>query len=482
MHSQEALPARDGQKNQSLFAWPRWKLRSIRSKFIFILLLACIVSPISPAHAAEARDNAYAAEARDKGNPSQAAEAREKDNPTHAAKARNNPTHAAEREIAQMQSLMDQYWSRGPLIQYDKRECASYVLDPLSDEVQTTNCSDFVHDFYLLNYGIKTGHSTQALASSPYIFHKFSQADWKALVDEGTWFGILKNNLQPGDLINVIYNDSGSGHVMMVYGHTEDDIILIHSAGTNYQEESFQSEMDSSFTEGSIRKQYLSNVFAARFLYNDAVQEIALLRPFGIDDSFEMVYEQDASGKDITKTSVSGLRNYVYCGKARRPAPVVADGGVILKKGRDYKVRYYHNIHAGIGLVQISGICDYTGTMVKTFLIQPKAIKPAVTLSRKSFAFNGTATASFIIRPARARLQSVTAAGKSLDVRWKARRKQVDGYQIRVLKRTASGTKAGNVLFPVELPKEGAAAERPRLIGNQNPPTPSATRTPDRLS
>ena len=88
----------------------------------------------------------------------------------------------------EMQRLMDQYWEKGTLIQYDKKNCASYLLDPLSDDVQTTNCSDFVHDFYLLNYGIRIGHSTYELRSSPYIYHVFDQRDWQAAVAEGTWF------------------------------------------------------------------------------------------------------------------------------------------------------------------------------------------------------------------------------------------------------------------------------------------------------
>ena len=77
------------------------------------------------------------------------------------------------------------------------------------------------------------------------------------------------------------------------------------------------------------------------------VQEIDLIRPLGIDPAFQMAFDRDTDKRDITEAEVTGLYNYVYSGRARRPEPIVTDHGNVLKKGTHYKVRYYHCIHAG---------------------------------------------------------------------------------------------------------------------------------------
>ena len=123
--------------------------------------------------------------------------------------------------------------------------------------------------------------------------------------------------------------------------------------------------------------------------------------------------------------------------------------------------------------------------MVKTYLIQPKAIRPDVRLSTTSFDYSGAsrkpsvsvrdgsrvipavdyhvtyplgrknpgryivevkmrgdyrgvASAGFVIRPAGVRIRSVSVSGSHLTVRWKARKRQTDGYQIRCTEKKAS--------------------------------------------
>ena len=78
-----------------------------------------------------------------------------------------------------------------------------------------------------------------------------------------------------------------------------------------------------------------------------------------------------------------------YNGKQHTPDPVVLDvSGGKLVEGTDYTVSYGTNIKAGTGTVTITGIGGFCGTLKKKFTIEPKAVTPTVTLSRKSFTWN----------------------------------------------------------------------------------------------
>ena len=55
----------------------------------------------------------------------------------------------------------------------------------------------------------------------------------------------------------------------------------------------------------------------------------------------------------------------------------------------DYTLEYQNNINAGTASVVVTGKGDFTGTVRKKFRILPRKIKPDVTLSKTSFAYNG---------------------------------------------------------------------------------------------
>ena len=75
----------------------------------------------------------------------------------------------------------------------------------------------------------------------------------------------------------------------------------------------------------------------------------------------------------IAKTTVSGVANKVYTGKAIKPTPTVKLSGKTLKSGTDYTVSYKNNTKVGKATVTIKGKGNYTGTVTKTFKINPKA-------------------------------------------------------------------------------------------------------------
>ena len=87
----------------------------------------------------------------------------------------------------------------------------------------------------------------------------------------------------------------------------------------------------------------------------------------------------------LTKCKVTFSSNsYAYTGKAIKPAPVVKLGGKTLKKGVDYTVSYKNNTKVGKATVTIKGKGNYTGTVTKTFKINPKATSVSKLTSPKT--------------------------------------------------------------------------------------------------
>ena len=76
----------------------------------------------------------------------------------------------------------------------------------------------------------------------------------------------------------------------------------------------------------------------------------------------------------IAKATVSGFSNKTYTGKAITQTPVVKLGTKTLKSGTDYTVSYSNNLKVGKATVKIVGKNAYTGTITKTFTINPKTV------------------------------------------------------------------------------------------------------------
>ncbi len=89
--------------------------------------------------------------------------------------------------------------------------------------------------------------------------------------------------------------------------------------------------------------------------------------------SYKDTYKAKLTRTSIAKASVTGLSAKVYTGKALKPAPTVKLGKKTLKKGTDYTVSYKNNKAVGKATVTITGKGAYTGTITKTFKINPKA-------------------------------------------------------------------------------------------------------------
>lgn len=94
--------------------------------------------------------------------------------------------------------------------------------------------------------------------------------------------------------------------------------------------------------------------------------------------SSSVVSQSEAAAS--SKISVSKLTiklsksSYTYDGKKKKPTVTVKYGSKTLKKNTDYTVSYSKNKSAGVATVSIKGKGKYSGTVKKTFIINPKKV------------------------------------------------------------------------------------------------------------
>ena len=89
---------------------------------------------------------------------------------------------------------------------------------------------------------------------------------------------------------------------------------------------------------------------------------------------------------NFKKATVSGISNKSYTGKKITQSITVKYNGKTLKKGTDYTVSYSSSKSIGTATVKIAGKGSYTGTITKTFKINP-AKQEIQKLTAKSKAF-----------------------------------------------------------------------------------------------
>ena len=84
--------------------------------------------------------------------------------------------------------------------------------------------------------------------------------------------------------------------------------------------------------------------------------------------------------------------SFIYDGKAKEPSVTVTFGEETLVEGTDYDVIYENNVTIGKATVTITGKGSYTGSVTKTFTIQPIPMKDCTaSLSKTSYTYDGNA-------------------------------------------------------------------------------------------
>ena len=87
----------------------------------------------------------------------------------------------------------------------------------------------------------------------------------------------------------------------------------------------------------------------------------------------------------IGKSTVTGIKNKTYTGKAIKQSITLKSGSTTLKSGTDYTVAYKNNKNVGKATLTITGKGNYSGTKKLTFKINPKGTTVSkVTSPKKS--------------------------------------------------------------------------------------------------
>lgn len=181
---------------------------------------------------------------------------------------------------------------------------------------------------------------------------------------------------------------------------------------------------------------------------------------------------------DISKAKVSlSYSSYGYTGTAKRPSVTVKLGNTKLKANTDYTVAYKNNIEPGEASVVVTGRGQYAGTVTRTYHIGEafskisipyssytytgKAITPTVTVKNSQGAklvkdkdytvsyknnvkvgiasititgkgiYGGTRTKTFVVKPAKNEIKSITSANGAFKISWKKATEGAVGYQVK---------------------------------------------------
>ena len=76
---------------------------------------------------------------------------------------------------------------------------------------------------------------------------------------------------------------------------------------------------------------------------------------------------------DISKASVSAIKDVAYTGKTQAPKITVKIGGIVIDS-QEYKVVYGNNIKPGVATITITGLNNFYGTKKVTFNILPSKV------------------------------------------------------------------------------------------------------------
>ena len=155
--------------------------------------------------------------------------------------------------------------------------------------------------------------------------------------------------------------------------------------------------------------------------------------------------------KKVTPSVTLSHRTYTYNGKVRKPKATVRIGGRKLTSG--YRVTYSHGRkNAGTYKVTVTLKGNYRGTKTVSFKILPKKVTPSVTLSHRTYTYNGK-----VRKPKTAVIVGGKKLASGYKVAYSPGRKNIGTYRVRVtLKGNYTGTRT--VLFRI-IPKRSFIAK-----------------------
>ena len=135
--------------------------------------------------------------------------------------------------------------------------------------------------------------------------------------------------------------------------------------------------------------------------------------------------------KTIAKIKAVSLSSssYTYDGSAKKPGVTVTDANGAKIASSNYSVAYSNNVKKGTATVTVTFKGNYSGTVKKTFKINPAKVSN-VKLSSTSYTYNGkTKTPSVTVKDSKGRKLK---NGTDYTVKYSSGRKNVGRYAVKV--------------------------------------------------
>ena len=211
----------------------------------------------------------------------------------------------------------------------------------------------------------------------------------------------LKEYSEPHDITN---------EFKFGFSYNEDELSITTKDG---------KEVGDSFADGPfvIAKKTAADV-SFRILIADAIDGHAVYN----DDYYDVTVSGPAADltTDISTLKISSIAAQAWTGNTIKPTITIKDGAKTLKSGTDYTVLFKNNKNVGKAKVIITGKGDYSGTVIKTFLIKKPELKYRAYVQKKNWMTFQTAAVS-------ATADTKTMAGTTDNLRMETIQMQLSG-------------------------------------------------------
>ncbi|MBQ9531691.1 MAG: leucine-rich repeat protein [Eubacterium sp.] len=281
--------------------------------------------------------------------------------------------------------------------------CKEYGLSILFD--YCTECGEIIHEYEAFELETLADHTPAAAVKENEVA---STCTTNGTYDEVVYCSVCGEEVERTqrslDLDPKVHTPSALTYENIVAASCKnegsyDEVVYCSECGEELSRET-QTIPKTDHTPADAIKE---NEFPATYDKAGSYDEVVYCSVCGEELSRETKAIAKLKKTSLAKATVSGIKDKVYTGKALTQSITVKLGSKTLKKDTDYKVTYTNNKNVGKATVTITGINAYSGTISKTFKINPKA----TTLSK------------------------VTAGSKSFTATWKKQATQTTGYEIQ---------------------------------------------------
>lgn len=151
------------------------------------------------------------------------------------------------------------------------------------------------------------------------------------------------------------------------WGNPTDEVRIYKSSYDMYASELDYALKFGSLPEGNDYKL----VIIIKYTYDRGLKNntITIEKSFSVGTS-----ESEPTLVSISDCKITGIEKQIYTGKGIKILPTIQYNNKLLTRNADYSLSYENNKNIGVATIIITGKGNYTGSIRKTFIINPKAV------------------------------------------------------------------------------------------------------------